>query len=439
MRYRALLSSLLFLSCSVHGETLDDAVAKAVRSDPRIASAQAQWEGLKARMELAARPDLPQVNFELGRGQNLSDSINTRSVGNQDKFFPRNLSSLTMSMQLFDAGATKARVDAAGGRAQAGEARVTRATQTTIMDVIQAYQDVWRSQQLLLINDENRRVHQELVAVIKGRVDAQQASLARLAEVSLRLREIENERVDLLSQLKQSEEAYRLVTGVLPDSEIEIPVEPEDMLAILPLDDVEAMVRTALDSHPEVKASNLLIQSAGREVNAAKSGVWPSVALEGRQGYDDFNPSSTGGRSTTRDLGVMLRMRWSLYGNAVPAQVKEAEATRVQSTAERDRVSREIERAIRLALYGIASDSERVDYLNESVALAEKAVDARQRGLANLSMTEESVLAASGTFTLRAQARAALVNVGQRKVRSIYSLLEAMGKLPETFGVTKAF
>lgn len=439
MNIRLALFSLLFLSATVRAETLSDAVTQAVKSDPRIASAHAQWDGLKAKMELAGRANLPQINVELGKGINRSDSVNTRAVGNEDKFFPRNLAALTMNLQLFDAGATTARVDAAGERAQAGEARIDRATQTTILDIIQAYQELWRNQELLLINEQNRRAHQELVQIVKGRVDAQQASVARLAEVSLRLREIENERADLLSQIKQAEESYRLLTGTVPGGAMETPEAPSELLASIPLRDVDAIVQAAVRSHPEIRATNLLIAAAGREIDAAKSGIWPLMSLEGRQGYDDFNPSSTGGKSQTKDAGVMLRMRWSLYGNAVPAQVQEAEANRVQSTAERDRVMREVERAVRLSLYGINSDGERIRYLTESVALADKAVEARKRGLSTMSMTEESVMAAAGTFTLRAQARAALTNVSQRKVRTVYTLLEALGKLPEAFNIAKAF
>lgn len=439
MYIRLTFFSLLFLSLSAQGETLSDAVTKAVKSDPRIASARAQWDGLKAKMELAGRANLPQVNLELGKGINRSDSINTRIVGNEDKFFSRNLAALTMSLQVFDAGATAARVDAADERVQAGEARVDRAMQTTILDIIQAYQDLWRSQELLLINEENRKAHQELVQIVRGRVNAQQASSARLAEVSLRLREIENERADLLNQIKQAEESYRMLTGILPSGAIDMPQEPRDLLGNLPLNNIDAIVQTALRYHPEIRANNLLIEAAGREIDAAKSGLWPSMSLEGRQGYDDFNPSSTGGKSPTRDAGVMLRMRWSLYGNAIPAQVQEAEANRVQSTAERDRVMREVERVVRLSLYSVDADAKRIAYLTESVDLAEKAVEARKRGLSTMSMTEESVMAAAGTFTLRAQARAALINVNQRKVRTIYTLLEALGKLPETFGIAKAF
>jgi outer membrane protein TolC len=110
--------------------------------------------------------------------------------------------------------------------------------------------------------------------------------------------------------------------------------------------DVDTLVRDATASHPQRRGADLQMQLADNARRTARAALYPSVGLQG--GWE-FNGATLGDQQSSWIVGAEVRINL-FRGFADTARLTEAGDAQRRATAERDRVERSIEVAVRSAM-----------------------------------------------------------------------------------------
>jgi outer membrane protein len=115
--------------------------------------------------------------------------------------------------------------------------------------------------------------------------------------------------------------------------------------------DGDALVREALAKHPQLLQADIHLQLAENGQRTARAAFLPTVGVQG--GWE-FNGETLGAQQSSWVVGAEVRVN-VFRGFADTARITEAGHARARATAERERVERRIEVAVRAALAQLAA------------------------------------------------------------------------------------
>lgn len=404
------------------GTGLHKAVRAALDYDSRLYGAHWGAEAARVNVALARRAYLPQVTLSAGASVEKYDYTKggTNTERNETGQY-----GISASWRVFDFGASQRRVSAALSRQESEALREERMRDIVTFDLVSAYMDVYRVRKLLDINQKNRVAHRDLSEIVQARVKQGLGSEVRLKEAMLRLQDIEMEREDLIQQSKDAGEAYRLLTGDLPD-DVFSEIEGARKLPRFSDDSIETLIAEATERHPELAAARNEIDAEGHDIEALHRQHLPAVDLN--LGYSRLvNPAPKAASYWDPKVGVTLT--WQLFGNLVNQQVSQAVAKREQQLANYNRLMHETERNVRTGADSILSTRARLDQIAASTRSAAEVANLRLQQFKTQTMSDDSVLAMSNAFNQRFRAEASELNVRLKGVLAEYGLESNVGLL----------
>ncbi len=121
---------------------------------------------------------------------------------------------------------------------------------------------------------------------------------------------------------------------------------------------VEDWVTAALKDNPQVRAADLQVEAADRDIDVAARQALPSVALTGgrTRSWQDLN---IGGNQMDDEIGVQVT--WPLFqGGAVLSQVRQSRANWKQAQAQYAGIQRDTERLTRSSYRGVVTGISRI-------------------------------------------------------------------------------
>ncbi len=268
--------------------TLEQAVAEAVATHPRVKSAEHEEVAADARVDEATRSELP----ALGVGAQLN-----RSTGNTvpGAFFPQTgfvpIAGPTRG-KTFDGGSWQSgaslwaswdvlafsRQAAAIDLALAGKSEANAATNARRLDVAyraaDAFLTLLEAQEAVRLAQVNVQRADVLVVVTKPLVDA---SLRPGADLSRAEAEVAAART-LLARAEQAREVKRaeLATAI---RRTEVRVEADAGALVGPVDDVTARTATPSPSHPEIAQANAAVARSEQAEHVVEAQYLPRVDL----------------------------------------------------------------------------------------------------------------------------------------------------------------
>ncbi|MEB3198833.1 MAG: TolC family protein [Candidatus Sericytochromatia bacterium] len=344
--------------------TLLEAVERSIARSPEIASLKSQVELARARTEMASRPTQPQVGLDTGLGGQYSNLFG-RGPATQ---FRRDLGARA-SQRLWDAQRTNHSVVSAEKRAQAAGLDVELARERLALLSAEAYLNAVRRKQILKLTQENITYHRWLVDVARERVMRNQLAKARLTELQARLAPLMVEKIE-----QEAELARALITlKELAGSSTDLQPPPEMAPESRPRPEPEKLLPEVMFNHPAIRRATLLLEAADQAFLAAKAAYWPVLdATASSRVLQD----AEGLRGVQWDNQAMLRLNWSLLGEDVPAQVREADAARQSAAAQKDLVSREIAIDVRRFSTTLAALQDQQRVLKDYQAVAKFSMNA---------------------------------------------------------------
>ncbi len=407
------------------GETLDQAIARAVQYYPEIVAAQSRREVTSAQTGQARAEFFPSVNLSAGEGRETSRNASTRFLGS-DPTLTRQEGDVSVSQLLFDGGAAFGQVRRFRARTEGAQFTVSDTAQNVGARAGQAFTEVRRLREQLVIARQNVGIHERTLRDVtdlansgKGRrVDVVQADARRALAVS----SVEQ----LTGQLAQAEAAYKNLTGRFPDEL----APPPDFGPRLPAR-LEDAVAQALAEHPAVRAAEKEFEASQYDRDSAEARLAvPRVTLEAGASR---NRDIDGVAGPNNDRYAVLRLRYNLFrGFGDSERVRESGARIYEALAGLDRVRVDVERDVRQAWEGLAADRVRLPVL---ASYARSSADVAEMYRLQFQIGQRSLLDVLNAENESFNARASFVAGREAVTADEVRLLAAMGKLLEAVGV----
>jgi outer membrane protein, adhesin transport system len=400
-----------------HAETLQEAVAQAVRTNPEALEAVnhrlAADEGLKA----ARGGYLPRLDVNAGIGrEHLSDPY-SRSLGMNDDTFTRRQAGATLTQMLFDGFAVKSAVAGQRARVESSAYRLAVTADDLALRVVGAYLDVMRRQETILAARENFNAHQVIYHQIKRRSESGVGRGADLVQAQARLALATDTLRAEESSLKDAELQYLQLVGS-PPGQMAKPSYPK---TDLPYTEASAL-DTAVRNHPALKAAEADVAAARAQQSTAKAAFYPKFDLELSVTHDNDKV-----RGLADDQSIMLRVRYNLFqGGSDRARVNEAGFQVRELTETLNRTRRQVEENTAVAFNANVTAQDRLIALTQ---YAESSAATREAYAKQFSIGQRSLLDLLNAENEYYNARFSHITGQYSVLASAYRVFAGMGQL----------
>ena len=373
---------LLLVASSANSESLMEIYNLAIGNDPQY---QASRAGLAASQET-----LPQstANFlpTISAGASHTENIDPDS-GNSDSV------SLALTQPLYKHGSFVERRRAKSVVAQA-EAEFQVAEQRLILDVAKAYFDVLSAQDNLEFSRAEERSNARQLDQTQQRFDVGLVAITDVHEsraahdISIAATiEAENRLDGAKENLREITGLYHQSLSTLQDDVPLIPPNPSDL---------QEWTDMALDQNPSLLAAEQATEQAKENVNAQRSGNFPTVNLS--INYVDSSTHSTNPLvpdSSASNTTATVNLNMPLYeGGRTQSHIAQAREYLRQSRQFLEQTRRTTQRNVRNAYRGVISGISRVKALKQALISNQSALRAAEAGYEVGTRTTVDVLVA---------------------------------------------
>jgi outer membrane protein len=264
-------AALLGPATFANAETLAEALALAYRSNPQLQSQRAlqrQLDETYVQSRAGFRPTL-----------NASGSTSYSDTGNAAD---RNTlgASVSASQPLYTGGRVSAAVNAAEATVLAGRQSLRNLEQTILQQVIQAYQDVLRDQQIVVIRQQSVTVLGNQFDETTARFEAGLLTRTDTARAEAQLAASRAQLSSAQAQLQISRANYTTLVGQNPGELVPPPTLPG-----LPAD-VDQAFQAAEAANPNLRRAQIAEQASRFRVAQVRAQRRPTVSLQTSFGYN---------------------------------------------------------------------------------------------------------------------------------------------------------
>lgn len=363
----AVLILLAGASCA-NAQSLEQALATAYRSNPRLLAARAGVRATDERVPLALSGWRPRVELAAEAGKSHVDSSTTtpRDQGRT----PRE-TALTVTQNLYKGGRTVAETRLADNQVKIERARLTAEEQEVLFAAAAAYADVVRDQAVVELNTGNVGVLQNLYDATERRFQGGEVNRTDVSQALSRRLRATAARVQATRDRTGSRARYRNVIGAWP--QVLGTAEP---LGDLP-GSLDEAIGLAREHAPEVVATRFNQRAALDQVRLVQGEFFPVVDLEGEINRVDEASSRD---SRTDSAKISLTVTIPLYqSGSVSARTREAKEIVAQRKKQLVQAERDaVEEATR-AWKDLQTARERITAFTAEVAATQSALQGVRR------------------------------------------------------------
>jgi outer membrane protein len=361
--------------------TLPEAIATAAAHNPQVVAARHEVAAAASQVTASRSGLLPQVQLsetfnrtnsplwafgtKLNQGIIQTSDFNPDQLNDPDAINNFN-TALSLSWNLFDGGRTRIGWQQARHSREMAALGLQRTEQQIIAQAARAYVG-------LLLAAENRHVIGQSLTTANAHLklvqDRFRSGLAVKSDVlraQVRIADLEQQRLMADSHVHVAQAALHAVMG-REDTE---PVAPATPLAhcLATEGNLILWMDRALDQRPELKQADLQMAIAEKGVAKAKSGHWPSLALQGNY---ELNSEDFGDSQDNYAVGAVVRM--NLYsGQRISSQAAAAKSKAAQVRALKSSLVLAVRVETQKAYYQAQSAWQSIDVARQAVDQAEE-------------------------------------------------------------------
>lgn len=438
----ALAVGALMLPVSAYSQTLEQAVAHTLDTNPEIRIAFNRFKAREEQVNQARAGYLPTVDLTGGYGIEQTNSPSTRrraGIGEVDDEgvieLERGEAGFSIKQMLFDGFYTSSEVDRYSFEASAEQWALFSAAEDMALEVVKVYIGYLHSEQVLTLAEKNLEAHTTIYDQIKQRTDSGLASVADLSQITGRLARANSNLISAKNNFHDAKIQFIRVTEMQPEGLI-IPDPDDDMLPV----DLMTGVKIATENHPILKSAASDIDAAKNERDSAQSSYYPKFTLD-LEGNWNNNLDGEDGVGLIEDVGghsndlvAMVRVKYNLYsGGRDLAREKEA-AYKIGETKEiRERAHRQVVEGINLAWNAYETLGPQKEYIRDHVIAAK---DTQIAYTQQFSLGQRTLLDLLDTENELFEARTDYLTAEYEAIVAEYRILNATGRLLESLRVT---
>jgi adhesin transport system outer membrane protein len=398
--------------------TLEQAVRRAVLTNPAVAEASANRRATEFELRQNQGALLPQIRVQADIGPERTRQFDLNVNSSRSDFTTGQQANVVVRQLIFDGFATTNEIWRNVARVDASSWRVQERSELVALDTVQSYTDILRLRDMIAQADRNIAVHRKLLSDVEARFEGGRAGRGDRDQVQERVFAAEAARAELEQRLGEGVALFRRSVGQDP-VRLSWPSRPKG----LPANRAVAL-ELALGRNPTLLAAGSDLDAVRAQRQAANGTNLPTVALEGRAEYGKNTRDNTG---RYNDLSAKLSASWLLYSGGTDTARQYELAERVTEQSLRfDVLRRQANESIDRAWSTRAAFNDRIRALTGQVAAAERVINAYrseydlgQRTLLDLLNAEQS----------RYNAQVGLINARGLALFSDYQILAATGTL----------
>lgn len=419
--FLSLMSLLPALAWAQTPITLQDAVRKAIVSNPEV---QARWHAFLAsqhEQDVARGGYFPRLDLNAGIGQ---EKLNPPTQPSTD--LTRRGAAMTLNQMLYDGFATRDEVARLAYAKLVRYYEVLDASESTALEAARAYLDVLRYRELSMLAQENFAEHEQVFSQIQQRVQAGVGRRVDLEQAGGRLALAQSNMLTEASNLHDVSARYQRIVGELP---------PGDMLAPGLLKQgippgIEDALKLAYQGSPAFNAAIENVRAAQAEANGRQANFQPRVDLRASQNLA-YDQDGIEGRQ--HDQIVELVLNFNLFkGGSDRALVRQYTERLAQSKDLRDKACRDLRQTLVIAFKDIQNLSRQLVFLDQHQLAIEKAREAYRK---QFDIGQRTLLDLLDTENEYFQSRRAYANASYDHVIAHARTLAGMGSLLGTLQV----
>ena len=344
---------------------------------PRILAAEFQYQATRETLPQARAALLPDVSLDVFTGKHNTETTDqATSITTADRY-DREGFTLSLSQSLYN-HAYWLQVLQADIYVAIGEANVNAARQELIVRTAQAYYNVLAAQDNLKfataekesigkqLEQNQQRLNVGLIAITDVKESQAQYDLSVAQWITAE------------NALANARESLRSLIGMAVDDLL--PLANDMVMATPQPENIDEWVKTALQNNLSLKAAQLSLEVAQKQVGIQRAGHYPSVSLIARRN-DVTTDGLASGDNEIRDDSVIVNLNVPIYsGGLTSSKTREAVALKEQARVLRDQSMRETEQLSRTSYLGVTASIARVAAFKQALVSTQAAYEATQAG-----------------------------------------------------------
>lgn len=415
-----LAPALMLMPGLASAETLFGAMAKAYQNNPDLNAVRAALRATDENVTIAKAGMRPQIAASASAtGVNVSDLSN----GNPDYSYATENIGLTITQQIFDGFQTLNNVRAAEAGVYASRESLRANEISILLAAAQAYADVARDQQIVVIRKQNLAFLQEQFNASSARLQVGEGTRTDVSQAEAQRAGSQALLAAAIAQLKQSEATYVQVVGDAPKGI----KQPSPATKALP-GSLDAAVASGIREHPQVLAALHAVDAAGYKVKSAEGVLLPGVVIQGNVGRNWTNEPSTSGTSPDNTVAsVTAQLKIPLYqGGAEYGQIRQAKETLGEQRIRVDSARASVQQQVTSAYAQMEAATSAISAARKQLSAANLAL---QGVIEERNVGQKTTLDVLNAQQTVLEAKESLVSYQRNSVVASYSVLAASGRL----------
>ncbi|MCG9627686.1 MULTISPECIES: TolC family outer membrane protein [Vibrio] len=360
------------LSLPVSSQTLEQAVANTLATNPDIKAAYNEYVSKRYDAEASVGAYRPKVDLDGGIGYERTDYDRENSLNSRNESLTRKEVGISLTQLIWDGNETLNDMDRTAAEAESVRYQLLADASDIALEVAQIYLDATKAYEILALSEANLEVHKKIYKDIKKRVDSGIGSTADLSQVEARIAKAHGNLLAAQNNLFDTHTQFKRLVGQAP---LGLKYPRADEVAIPPT--VDDALKIAMEHHPVIKVSQVDVDSARFQYQQTKGVNYPTFYIDAGHNWRDDAGGNIGTDNETR---AMLRMRYNLYNGGSDSDRTEAAAYQLNKAKDfRDRTYRMVEEGLKLSWTGLEFTIQQREFLSDHVDSASDTVVAYQK------------------------------------------------------------
>nr|WP_282437371.1 TolC family outer membrane protein [Vibrio amylolyticus] len=387
-----MLGCLIAASFGASGQTLEQAVAITLATNPEVKSIYNEYLSKVKESDASGGAYLPSIDLDAGIGyEGISPA---ESLNQPDTDETRKEASISLTQLLWDGSATLRDMDRTAAEAESVRLQILADSQDIALQVTQVYLDAVKATEVLALSESNLAVHKKIYKDIKRRSESGIGSTADVSQVEARIAKAHGNLLAAQNNLVDTHTQFYRLVGQQPLGLI----YPRADESKLPLSLTDA-IDVAFDNHPVIQIAKADIDAARFQYEQTKGVNYPTLSLEASQTWRD---DAGGDKGNSEETLAMLRLRYNLFNGGTDSDLTERAAYQLNKSKDlRDNAYRQVEEGLRLSWSALDLTlqqknflADHVDSASETVIAYDKQYKIGQRTLLDLLNTENELFEA---------------------------------------------
>ncbi|WP_077458809.1 TolC family outer membrane protein [Salinivibrio kushneri] len=429
MRVPVIVLLLGLSSPAVLSQTLEQAVASALESHPKIRESFARYKSSEQSISEARAGYYPVLDANAGIGyeQSSSPGIRRDETTDDEVGLTRRELGLSLRQMIFDGFRTNQEVAQAENEANAEQWTLLATAEDQALEVTRTYLDVLVAKEVVKLAEKNLDNHEEIFNLIKSNHEGGFSKSSDVSQVKGRLARANANLLSARNNLADERSAFVKMVGAPPEA-LRFP-NPDDNLLPSSLDNA---IDIALANHPRLKAAESGIIAAKAARKASNAANLPTANFEVDANWNDNVGGQDGAGSPNvggenKNIQAMLRMRYNLFnGGADSARKKQAAYKLIEAREANEMIHRQVVDSATITWNAKKYLKEQLEYINEHV---DAATDTREDYREEFRVNARTLLDVLGAENELFEARRDALKKQADEIYAQYRMLNVTGQL----------